>query len=81
MLGFIAIFNPINPNISSTIKSSVNCLKNINVSSFHDIKLMQKKRQSPNLKKKKKLTKADCGEVYRIRLTVVIKDVNTPTIY
>ena len=37
------------------------CLKNSNVSSFHNIKLIQSKRQSPNLKKL--LTKAEFGEV------------------
>ena len=40
---------------------SVNCLKNNNVSTFHNIKLMQSKRQSPNLKKP--LTKAEFEEV------------------
>ena len=58
---FITTFNPNNPNIYSTIKSSVNCLKNNNVSGFHNIKLIQSKRQSPNLKKL--LTKAEFGEV------------------
>ena len=58
---FIIIFNPSNPNIYSTIKSEVNCLKNNNLSGFHNIKLIQSKRQSPNLKKH--LTKAEFGEV------------------
>ena len=58
---FITAFNPNNPNIYGTIKSSVNCLKNNNVSGFHNIKLIQSKRQSPNLKKL--LTKAEFGEV------------------
>ena len=47
-------FKPNNPNIYSTIKSSVNCLKNNNVGGFHNIKLIQSKRQ---------LTKAVYGEV------------------
>ena len=42
---------PNNPNIYSTIKSSVICLKNNNVSGFHKINLIQSKRQPPNLKK------------------------------
>ena len=56
---FITTFNPNNPNIYSTIKSSINCLKNNNVRGFHNIKLIQSKRQSPNLKKL--LTKAEFG--------------------
>ena len=40
---------------------SVNCLRNNNVSSFHIIKPIQSKRQSPNLKKF--LTKAKFEEV------------------
>ena len=59
-LSFIATFNPNNPNIYSTIKSSVNCLKNNDVSGFHNIKLIQSKSQSPNFKKL--LTKAEFGE-------------------
>ena len=58
---YIYIYNPNNPNIFSIIKSSVNCLKNNNVSDFHNFKLIQSKRQSPNLKKL--LTKAKFGEV------------------
>ena len=58
---FITTFSPNNPNIYSTIESSVNCLKNNNVSGFHNIKLIQSKRQSPNLKKL--LSKAEFGEV------------------
>ena len=61
ILPFITTFNPNNPNIYSTIKSSVNCLKNNNVSGFHNIKLIQSKRQSPNLKKL--LIKAEFGKV------------------
>ena len=61
ILPFITTFNPNNPNIYSTIKSSVNCFKNNNVSGFHNIELIQSKRQSPNLKKF--LTKAEFGEV------------------
>ena len=58
---FIIRFNPNNPNICSTIKSSVNCLKNNSVSSFYNIKLIQNKRQPHNLKIL--LTKAEYGEV------------------
>ena len=58
---FITTFNPNNRNICSTIKSSLISLKNNNVSGFYNIKLMQSKRQSPNLKKL--LTKAEFGEV------------------
>ena len=61
VLPFITTFNPDNPNICSTIRSSVNCLKNKSVSGFHNIKLIQSKRQSPNLKKL--LTKLEYGEV------------------
>ena len=61
ILPFIPTFNPNNPNIYSTIKSSVNYLKNNNVSGFYNIKLIQSKRQSSNLKKP--LTKAEFGEV------------------
>ena len=64
MLPFITTFNPNNPNIYSTLKSSVNCLRNNNVSGFHNIKLIQSKRQSPNLKKP--LTKAEFGEVLSV---------------
>ena len=58
---FFTTFNPNNHNIYSTNKSSVNCLKNNNVSDFHNIKLIQSKREAPNLKKL--LTKAEFGEV------------------
>ena len=34
ILPFITTFNPNNPNIYSTIKSSINCLKNNNVTVF-----------------------------------------------
>ena len=61
ILPFIPTFNPNNPNIYSTIKSSVNCLKNNNLSGFHNIQLIQTKRQCSNLKKP--LTKAEFGEV------------------
>ena len=40
---------------------SVNCLKNNNISGFHNIKLIKSKRQSPNLKKI--LPKAEFEEV------------------
>ena len=39
ILPFITTFNPNNPNIYSTIKSSVNFVKNNNVSGFHNVKL------------------------------------------
>ena len=58
---FITTFNPNNPNIYSTIKSSVNCLKKNNASGFHNIKLLQSKYQCSNLEKL--LTKAEFGEV------------------
>ena len=58
---FITAFNPNNPNIYGTIKSSVNCLKDNNVSDFHNIKLIQIKRQSLNLKKP--VAKAQFGEI------------------
>ena len=61
ILPFITTFNSNNPNIYSTIKSSINCFKNNIVSGFNNIKLIQSKRQSPNLKKL--LTKAEFGEV------------------
>ena len=61
ILPFFTTFNPNNPNIYSTIKSLVNCLKNNNVSDVHNIKLIQSKRQLPNLKKLS--TKAEFGEV------------------
>ena len=37
------------------------CLKNNNVSGFHNINLIQRKRQTPNLKKE--LARAEHGEV------------------
>ena len=61
ILPFIATFNPNNPNIYSTTKSSVNCLRNNNVSGFHNIKLIQSKRQPPI--SKNFLTKVEFGEV------------------
>ena len=61
ILPFITTFNPNSPNIYSTIKSSVTCLKNDNVSGFHNINLIQSKRQIPNLKKL--LTRPEYGEV------------------
>ena len=50
ILPLIATFNPNNPNIYSTIKSSVHCSKN-NISCFQNINLIRSKRQPPNLKK------------------------------
>ena len=61
ILLFIITFNRNNLNIYSTIKSSVICLKNNNVSRFHNINLIQSQRQPPNLKKL--LTKEEYGEV------------------
>ena len=54
-------FNPNHLHIHSTTKPSVNCLKNNNVSGFHNIKLTWGKHQSPNLQKI--LTKVEFGEV------------------
>ena len=61
ILPFITTLNPNSPIICSTIKSSVNCFEYNSVSGFHNIKLIQSKRQAPNLKKL--LTKAEYGEV------------------
>ena len=61
---FITTLNPNNPNIYSTMKSSVNCLKNENLSRFHNMKLIPSKRQSPKLKKL--LTDAEFGEVLSV---------------
>ena len=43
ILPFITTFNRNNPNIYSTIKSSVNCLKNNSVSGFYNVQLIQSK--------------------------------------
>ena len=56
--------NPNKSNNYSTIKPSVNCLKNNKVSGFHNIMLIQSKRQPPNLKKLAK----EYGEVLSVRL-------------
>ena len=56
--------------IYSTIKSSVNCLKNN--SGFHNINLIKSKHQHL----RKHLTKAEYGEIFHVCLTVVIKHVN-----
>ena len=61
ILPFTTTFNRNNPDIYGTIKSLVNCLKNNNVSGFHNIKLIKSKCQSPNLKKLS--TKAEFGNV------------------
>ena len=61
ILPFITTFNPNCPNIYSTIKPLVNCLKNNNVSGFHNINLMQSKHQPLNLKNA--LIKVEYGEV------------------
>ena len=61
ILPFTAAFNLNNSNTYSTIKSSVNCLKNNKVFGFHDINLIQRKHQPLNLKKL--LTKAEYREV------------------
>ena len=71
-------FKPNNPNIYSTIKSSVNCLKNNNVSGFHNIDIIQSKRQHLNLKRL--LIKAEYEEVLWVCLTLVAKGVNAGTI-
>ena len=65
---FITTSNPNNPNIYSTIKSPVNCLKNNNVGGFHIIKLIQH------------LASRIWRSFNRLRLTVLIKDVNAATI-
>ena len=75
---FIAIINSDNPNIYSTIKSLVNYLKNSNVCGLHNVKLIQSKRQ-PQISKNLQL-KQNMEKFYRVRLTVVIKDVNAGTI-
>ena len=51
ILPFITTFNPNNLNIYRTIKFSVICLKNNNVSGFHNINLIQSKRQPSNSQK------------------------------
>ena len=78
ILPFSTTFNQNNPHIYSTIKSSVNSLKNNHVSGFHNINLIHSKRQSPIFKKL--LTKAEYGEVLSDTLTAVIKDANAATI-
>ena len=60
ILPFITTFNSNNPNIYSTIKSSVICLKNNSVSGFHNMNLIQSKRQPPP---PKPLTRAEYQEV------------------
>ena len=47
ILPLITTFNPNSPNTYSTVKSSVNCLKNNSVSGFDNIKLIQSKRKRP----------------------------------
>ena len=47
ILPFITTFNTNNPNIYSTIKSSVNSLKNNDVSGLHNIKLIQSNASIP----------------------------------
>ena len=76
ILPFIKTFNLNNPNTYSNIKSSVNCFRNNSISGLRNIKLIQSKHQPPNLKK---LTQ-NMEKFYRVRLTVVIKGVNTATI-
>ena len=75
---FITTFNPDNPNVYGTVKSSVNCLKNNNVRGFRNINLIQSKHQPPNLKSF--LLKQNMEKFYRVHLTVVIKDVNAAAI-
>ena len=76
ILPFTAAFNLNNSNTYSTIKSSVNCSKNNNVCSFHDINLIQSKHQLLNLKK----LKQNIQKFYEVRLTVVTKSVNAATV-
>ena len=51
ILSFIIISNPNNSIIYSTIKSSVNYLKNNSVSGFRNVKIIQNKRQPPQSQK------------------------------
>ena len=75
ILPFITTLNPNNPNIYSTIKSSVDYLKNNTVSSFHNINL---RKVSINSTISKIIPlKKNTEKFYQVRLTVVIKDVNT----
>ena len=61
---FITTLSPNNPNIYSTTKFLGNCLKNNNISGFQNIKVIQRKHLSPNIKKL--LTKAEFGEVLSV---------------
>ena len=63
----------------STIKPLVNCLKKINFSGFHNINLTQSKHQPPILKNV--YLKQNMKKFHRVRLTVVIRDVNAATIF
>ena len=60
-LPFISTFNPNNPPIYNAIKNSVEVLKRDNNPEFESIKLINSKRQPPNLKKL--LTKAEISNV------------------
>ena len=53
---FMSTFNPNNPPVYNAIKNSVEVLKRNKVPGFESIKLINSKRQPPNLKKL--LTKA-----------------------
>ena len=54
---FISTYNPNNPQISNTIKSVFENLQSNTVPGFKDVKLIQSRRQAPNLKRI--LTKAE----------------------
>ena len=56
VLPFISTFNQNNLSVYNSIKNSVEVLKRNNISGFGNIKLINSKRQPPNLKKL--LTKA-----------------------
>ena len=70
----IITFNPNNLNIYGTIKSSVSYLKNDNISGFHNINLIQSKRQPRNIKKL--LSKVKYGEALLGTFTCNDKRVN-----
>ena len=51
VLPFISSFNPNNPSAFNAIKNSVEVLKRNNIPGFESIKLINSKRQQPNLRK------------------------------
>ena len=57
ILPFVTTYNPNNPQIFKTIKESFSNLQNTHVPGFNDLKLIQSRRQAPNLKRI--LTKAE----------------------